>query len=140
MSWSARQYSSFEKERTRPVRDLLNAIETTDVKRAIDLGCGPGNSTEVLADRFPAAEVSGLDSSADMIEAARKRLPGLRFDLGGIAIVGRCRAVRRDPGQRGAAMAAGSRVAVASADRQAGAGRQLWRCRCRTTWRNRRTG
>jgi trans-aconitate 2-methyltransferase len=85
MSWSARQYSSFEKERTRPVRDLLNAVETTDVKRAIDLGCGPGNSTEVLAHRFPAAEVSGLDSSADMIEAARKRLPGLRFDLGGIA-------------------------------------------------------
>jgi trans-aconitate 2-methyltransferase len=85
MSWSAQQYSSFEKERTRPVRDLLSAVETTGVKRAVDLGCGPGNSTEVLVDRFPAAEVSGLDSSADMIEAARKRLPGLRFDLGGIA-------------------------------------------------------
>ena len=85
MSWSARQYSSFEKERTRPVRDLLSAVETTRVKRAIDLGCGPGNSTELLVDRFPTAEVSGLDSSADMIEAARKRLPGLRFDLGGIA-------------------------------------------------------
>src|SRR5271165_6727320 len=85
MSWSARQYTSFEKERTRPVRDLLSAVETTDVKRAIDLGCGPGNSTELLVDRFPTAEVSGLDSSADMIEAARKRLPGLRFDLGGIA-------------------------------------------------------
>jgi trans-aconitate 2-methyltransferase len=85
MSWSARQYISFEKERTRPVRDLLSAVETTDVKRAIDLGCGPGNSTEVLVDRFPTAEVSGLDSSADMIEAARKRLPDLRFDLGGIA-------------------------------------------------------
>jgi trans-aconitate 2-methyltransferase len=85
MSWSAQQYSSFEKERTRPVRDLLSAVETTDVKRAVDLGCGPGNSTEVLVERFPAAEVSGLDSSVDMIEAARKRLPGLRFDLSGIA-------------------------------------------------------
>jgi trans-aconitate 2-methyltransferase len=85
MSWSARQYSSFEAERTRPVRDLLNAVPTSAVRRAVDLGCGPGNSTEVLAERFPVAEVSGMDSSVDMIEAARKRLPGLRFDLGGVA-------------------------------------------------------
>jgi trans-aconitate 2-methyltransferase len=84
MSWSARQYTSFEKERTRPVRDLLGAVETIGVKRAVDLGCGPGNSTEVLAARFPDAVVSGLDSSADMIEAARKRLPNVRFDLAGI--------------------------------------------------------
>ena len=84
MSWSAAQYVSFEAERTRPVRDLLNAVPTVDVRRAIDLGCGPGNSTEVLAARFPGAEVSGLDSSPDMIEAARKRLPTLRFTLGGI--------------------------------------------------------
>jgi trans-aconitate 2-methyltransferase len=84
MTWSARQYSSFETERTRPVRDLVAAIETPDVKRAIDLGCGPGNSTEVLAARFPGAAVSGLDSSPDMIEAARKRLPGLTFNLASI--------------------------------------------------------
>jgi trans-aconitate 2-methyltransferase len=84
MSWSARQYTSFEKERTRPVCDLLSAVETLGVRRAIDLGCGPGNSTEVLAERFSDATVSGLDSSADMIEAARKRLPALRFDLAGI--------------------------------------------------------
>ncbi len=84
MSWSARQYTSFEAERTRPVRDLLNGVHTESVRRAVDLGCGPGNSTEVLAARFPDAEVSGLDSSADMIEAARKRLPGVRFDLASI--------------------------------------------------------
>jgi trans-aconitate 2-methyltransferase len=85
MSWSARQYTSFEAERTRPVRDLLAAVPTATVRRAVDLGCGPGNSTEVLAERFPDAAVSGLDSSSDMIDAARKRLPGVRFDLGGIA-------------------------------------------------------
>jgi trans-aconitate 2-methyltransferase len=84
MSWSSRQYTSFEAERTRPVRDLVSAIRTANVRHAVDLGCGPGNSTEVLAGRFPTAEVSGLDSSADMIEAARKRLPGLRFDLADI--------------------------------------------------------
>ncbi|HEY4042782.1 MAG TPA: trans-aconitate 2-methyltransferase [Rhodopila sp.] len=84
MSWSARQYTSFEAERTRPVRDLLNAVPTLTVRRAIDLGCGPGNSTEVLAARFPAAEIAGLDTSADMIAAARKRLPERRFHLGSI--------------------------------------------------------
>jgi trans-aconitate 2-methyltransferase len=81
MAWDARQYTSFEAERTRPVRDLVSAIPTEAVRLAVDLGCGPGNSTEVLAGRFPGAQVSGLDSSPDMIEAARKRLPGLRFDL-----------------------------------------------------------
>lgn len=81
MTWSSRQYTSFEAERTRPVRDLLSAVETANVRTAVDLGCGPGNSTEVLAERFPAAAVTGLDSSPDMIEAARARLPDLRFDL-----------------------------------------------------------
>jgi len=81
MSWSATQYVSFEAERTRPVRDLAGAIPNIDVRQAIDLGCGPGNSTEVLAARFPGATVCGLDNSADMIEAARKRMPDTRFDL-----------------------------------------------------------
>jgi trans-aconitate 2-methyltransferase len=85
MTWSPRQYSTFEAERTRPVRDLLNAVPTHSVRRAVDLGCGPGNSTEVLAERFPGAEITGLDSSTDMIEAARARLPHLRFDLADIA-------------------------------------------------------
>jgi trans-aconitate 2-methyltransferase len=51
------------------------------VKTAIDLGCGPGNSTEVLAAAFPDATIIGLDNSADMIAAARKRLPHIRFEL-----------------------------------------------------------
>jgi len=63
------------------VRDLVAAIVTREVTTAIDLGCGPGNSTEVLAARFPDATVAGLDNSADMIAAARKRLPHIRFEL-----------------------------------------------------------
>ncbi|MBV8914082.1 MAG: trans-aconitate 2-methyltransferase [Acetobacteraceae bacterium] len=84
MSWSPQQYTRFEDDRTRPVRDLLAAVPDGGPARAIDLGCGPGNSTEVLLQRFPAAQVSGLDNSPEMIEAARERLPGVSFALGDI--------------------------------------------------------
>ena len=91
MSWSAAQYTKFEEERTRPVRDLLAAIPNTTVKTAIDLGCGPGNSTEALIARFPGAAVTGLDSSEDMLKAARARLPQHNFvqgDIGALTHVG----------------------------------------------------
>jgi len=81
MSWSAQQYVMFEDERTRPVRDLLSAVPNREARRAVDIGCGPGNSTEVLAAQFPQAQISGFDNSADMIFAARKRLPQVQFDL-----------------------------------------------------------
>jgi trans-aconitate 2-methyltransferase len=80
MTWSAKQYSMFEQQRTRPVRDLVAAIATSSVNVAIDLGCGPGNSTEVLAERFSEATITGLDSSDDMLKDARERLPTLNFE------------------------------------------------------------
>jgi trans-aconitate 2-methyltransferase len=86
MDWSAKQYTKFERERTRPALDLLNAVETRATKRAVDLGCGPGNSTELLAARYPDAEIVGVDTSADMLEAARQRLPTARFEQGDIAV------------------------------------------------------
>ena len=84
MTWSAEQYSTFENERTRPVRDLVAALPKRAVRTAIDLGCGPGNSTQVLAERYPEAAVTGLDSSRDMLAAARQRLQGIEFELGDI--------------------------------------------------------
>jgi len=84
MNWSAKQYVTFEDERTRPVRDLVSELPPIEARLVVDLGCGPGNSTEVLADRFPNAAVSGLDSSPDMIAAARQRLPRAKFSLGAI--------------------------------------------------------
>jgi trans-aconitate 2-methyltransferase len=80
MSWNAKQYSLFEAERTRPVRDLLAAIDPPHVRTAADIGCGPGNSTEMLQARFPDAVIRGIDSSTDMLAAARQRLPGIQFD------------------------------------------------------------
>jgi trans-aconitate 2-methyltransferase len=82
--WDAAQYLRFEDERTRPSIDLIARVPGGR-KRCIDLGCGPGNSTELVAVRFPDAVVEGLDSSPDMLERARKRLPGLSFVLGDVA-------------------------------------------------------
>jgi len=81
MTWSPKHYLAFEDERTRPVRDLVAAISADDIALALDVGCGPGNSTEVLAARFPGAMIGGLDNSAEMIAAARKRLPHVEFKL-----------------------------------------------------------
>src|SRR5689334_21584784 len=79
MAWSPSQYVKFEDERTRPARDLLAQVPLETVARAIDLGCGPGNSTELLIQRYGADAVSGLDSDPNMLHAARKRLAGTRF-------------------------------------------------------------
>lgn len=85
MNWSATAYSRFENERTRPARDLVAAIPLDSAGTAVDLGCGPGNSTEALAARYPMAEICGIDSSEDMIATARERLPHLAFAVADIA-------------------------------------------------------
>lgn len=85
MDWSAAQYTKFETERSRPAVELLARVPAEDARTAADLGCGPGNSTELLCHRFPGADVCGVDTSPDMLAAARQRLPGVRFELGDLA-------------------------------------------------------
>lgn len=85
-SWNAKTYSQFLGLRTRPARDLLSAIpDSFQPKIVYDLGCGPGNSTILLKDRWPHAKVVGLDSSLDMLEAAKAAYPDIHFIQGDIA-------------------------------------------------------
>ncbi|MDB5290986.1 MAG: Trans-aconitate 2-methyltransferase [Phycisphaerales bacterium] len=84
-TWDSAQYLRFADERTRPCLDLAGRVELVAPATVIDLGCGPGNSTAVLAARWPAARITGLDSSAAMIEAARREFPGRRWAVGDIA-------------------------------------------------------
>jgi trans-aconitate 2-methyltransferase len=74
------QYLKFEAERTRPSADLLARVPLAEARRCIDIGCGPGNSTELILGRFPGAIVTGLDNSPGMLSKARERLGGLTFE------------------------------------------------------------
>jgi trans-aconitate 2-methyltransferase len=77
--WNAAQYLRFSEERTRPAADLLARVPLGEAAHVIDLGCGPGNSTALLAERFPKADLVGVDSAPDMLAQARRTLPGVRF-------------------------------------------------------------
>jgi trans-aconitate 2-methyltransferase len=83
--WDPGQYLRFADERTRPAWDLVARIELAAPRRLVDLGCGPGNSTAVLRQRWPEAEVLGIDTSAELLEAARRDHPGIEFQRGNIA-------------------------------------------------------
>ena len=85
MAWSAADYLTFEAERTRPALDLAAQIPSLPEGTLYDLGCGPGNSTAVLATRFPGRRLIGVDSDADMLASARRRLPETPFLAGDLA-------------------------------------------------------
>ena len=82
--WDAEQYLRFSSERTQPSVDLAARIAVPDPGRIIDLGCGPGNSTAILRQRWPKADITGLDSSADMIAAASRSYPHHEWLIGDI--------------------------------------------------------
>lgn len=81
--WNPDTYAQFATERSRPFFDLVQRIRADQPRRVIDLGCGPGDLTATLADRWPGAVIEGVDSSSDMIERARRhRRDGVSFALG----------------------------------------------------------
>lgn len=71
-SWDATQYLRFNEQRTQPCRDLTTRVPVNVPARVIDLGCGPGNSTEILRQRWPMASIVALDDSAEMLASAKK--------------------------------------------------------------------
>ena len=84
MAWDPNQYLRFGDERTRPAMDLASRIRVENPRAVIDLGCGPGNSTQVLRRMWPNASVTGLDSSPTMIAKAQQAYPGQQWVLADI--------------------------------------------------------
>lgn len=80
VDWNANTYIQFLDLRTRPAHDLLAAIPDHFQPKVIyDLGCGPGNSTILLKNRWPQAKIIGIDSSTDMLRVAKETYPELEF-------------------------------------------------------------
>lgn len=73
--WQPDLYLQFKSERTQPSIDLVSKINQVNPKRIIDIGCGPGNSTQILAQKWPKSKIVGIDSSASMIEKAKQDYP-----------------------------------------------------------------
>ncbi|MEV6770262.1 trans-aconitate 2-methyltransferase [Nocardia sp. NPDC051030] len=71
--WDPQQYLAFDDHRARPFFDLVNRVRAEKPRRVVDLGCGPGNLTVALAERWPDAVLEASDSSPEMVAAARAR-------------------------------------------------------------------
>ncbi len=80
-TWDPERYLTYADERGRPFVDLLSRVRVQEPRSVVDLGCGPGNLTRLLLDRWPGASVRGLDSSPEMIDAARLVEPRVDFEV-----------------------------------------------------------
>lgn len=79
MSWDPTQYLKFAGERLRPAVDLLTRIPVVAPKSIVDLGCGAGNLSPLIQQRWPQAQLTGVDSSASMLAKARADYPAASF-------------------------------------------------------------
>ena len=84
-TWDPNQYLKFSDHRLRPALDLMAQIALEAPRSIYDLGCGPGNITRLLAERWPEAAVTGVDFSPDMLAKARKEAPRVAFEQADIA-------------------------------------------------------
>ena len=79
MQWDPGEYLRFGDERGRAFVDLVARVGAEDPHRVVDLGCGPGNLTRLLSQRWPDAHVEGVDSSPEMVDRARAEGEGGRL-------------------------------------------------------------
>jgi trans-aconitate 2-methyltransferase len=85
-TWDPATYLQFADERSRPFYDLTARIGAADPHCVVDLGCGPGQLTVSLADRWPNARILGVDNSVEMIRTARSAgTDRVRFELDDVA-------------------------------------------------------
>lgn len=84
MTWEPSRYLKFSGERQQPALDLMAAIDLEEPKNIVDLGCGAGGNAAILRQRFPDAQVTGVDSSAEMLSEARQ-YRGIEWELADIA-------------------------------------------------------
>jgi trans-aconitate 2-methyltransferase len=82
MAWDPKLYSAFAQPRLRPALDMMARMEAEAPSRVVDLGCGTGNITRLLKQRWPQARVVGVDSSPEMLETARAGGGGIDYQLG----------------------------------------------------------
>lgn len=82
--WDPAVYRRFGSERSRPFFDLVARVGADEPRAVVDLGCGPGELTATLAERWPQARVTGVDSSPEMIEKARGQATPVDFQLGDV--------------------------------------------------------
>jgi trans-aconitate 2-methyltransferase len=83
--WDPDRYLVYADERARPFVDLLARVGAESPDQVVDLGCGPGNLTALLAERWRGADVLGIDSSVEMVERARASgIDGVRFEVGDV--------------------------------------------------------
>src|SRR5689334_7846138 len=85
MAWDPGQYLKFAGHRLRPPIDLLNRIDATDPAHVVDLGAGAGNVTRMLKDRWPHADVVGVDDSAEMLAKAKAAAPDVTWQQADLA-------------------------------------------------------
>ncbi len=81
MTWDPRRYAAYTDERGRPFVELVQRVGAQRPRLVVDLGCGPGTLTASLTQRWPDADVVGVDSSPEMLAAAQG-VRGPRFELG----------------------------------------------------------
>ena len=79
--WNPGLYLKFDKERIQPSIDLVSRIRIDNPSRIIDIGCGPGNSTQILFQKWPHSEILGIDNSPAMIEKAKKDYPEQNWEI-----------------------------------------------------------
>lgn len=78
-NWNPEQYEKFIMDRTQPAIDLAHRLDLENPLTVLDVGCGPGNSTRILKNRFPDAEVIGMDNSDEMLKKAAALNPDIKF-------------------------------------------------------------